>query len=446
MKKQFLFLIISILLSVMAMAQQRETFWLRGGVSTSASWTKTKFDAQAEGYNFTEVNDHPYTDGISSNTIVEWASFFNQRLVDNNHNDVLGIGHDAGGLILRYMDMNQQSTRLSAMILVGVPNQGGGMFENLLSADPPAPSPAQVMLNSLISLRTQSQNCSGCQTMERAQAWINTFSIPGLHNYYSQMKPNGPTITNMTAPSIPFAVIWGNEDDDARTLTRIMNSYHNTGTGLNGVDTEFIDCMEQEIRQRLIAAGQQFYLGTLTAIGQLAGASAKVNVLNPASAGAVIQGQINALVTALSAAFNLHKEIREMMECKLIHEALNAKWNLMLSPYEIVEETVTVEECDCAAECDDEPDPQVLAWCYQNCIIYGCTPVVSTQTFTYAVYQPHDGLLTRDEQLLEGAAVQPYEAKGCNHLQEQYWSYDPVKSAFTDLFNGGAGAAFVVPK
>jgi sirohydrochlorin ferrochelatase len=61
------------------------------------------------------------------------------------------------------------------------------------------------------------------------------------------------------------------------------------------------------------------------------------------------------------------------------------------------------------------------------------------------VYEPHDGLLRKSEQLLAGAA-KTYEAKGVNHFQEQFWEYAPIGNAFQDLFNGGAGAAFVVPK
>jgi hypothetical protein len=72
-------------------------------------------------------------------------------------------------------------------------------------------------------------------------------------------------------------------------------------------------------------------------------------------------------------------------------------------------------------------------------------PCTRTITITHYEYEPHDGLLSKSEQLLAGAA-KTYEAKKTNHFQEQFWSQQPVKDAFVDLFNGGAGAAFQVPK
>jgi hypothetical protein len=72
-------------------------------------------------------------------------------------------------------------------------------------------------------------------------------------------------------------------------------------------------------------------------------------------------------------------------------------------------------------------------------------PCTRTTTITYYQYEPHDGLLSKSEQLLEGA-VKTYEVKKVNHFQEQFWSQQPVKDAFVDLFNGNAGIAFRVPK
>jgi pimeloyl-ACP methyl ester carboxylesterase len=425
-------------------AQNRDILWLFGPSLTSAQWTNAKLRAQANSYDFNSINITPYDNNTAANNIPDWAAFFNTKLNDGNHTDVLGIGHDAGGLIIRYMDMAQENGRLSAMILDGTPNQGAGIFNALLPSNPSNQSEAQRLINKMLNLRTQAQNCNGCQMIQATQSWVNYFAGQEAKNYYQQLKPTNPVITNLEAPGIPFAVIWGNEDDDALTLTRTMNSWYNAG--LFGEDDEFVDCYRSEIEQRVQLAGQQFALGTMQSIAQYAGAAAKYKITEPQSISTVIEATLNALVTQLRTTFALSNELREIAECELVHQAMNAQWNLMLSPYNVVVQENLEIPCFSCETCETETDQQVAGYCWSLCV-YDCDPVTGTytQSFTYLTYEPHDGLLRKSEQLLAGAA-KTYEAKGVNHFQEQFWEYAPIGNAFQDLFNGGAGAAFVVPK
>ena len=425
-------------------AQNRDILWLNGPGQTSARWTRAQVSAQVKSYDFNSINIYPYDNNDMANSIPDWAAFFNTKLNDGNHTDVLGIGHDAGGLIIRYMDMAQENGRLSAMILDGTPNQGAGIFNALLPSNPSNQSEAQRLINKMLNLRTQAQNCNGCQMIQATQSWVNYFAGQEAKNYYQQLKPSNSVITNLEAPGIPFAVIWGNEDDDALTLTRTMNSWCNRG--LFGADNEYIDCYRSEIAQRVQAANQQFALGLMQSIAQYAGASAKLKITEPLAVFSIIEAQLNALVTALRTTFALNNELREIAECELVHQAMNAQWNLMLSPYVEVQENLEIP-CFSCETCETETDQQVAGYCWSLCV-YDCNPVTGTytQTYTYFTYEPHDGLLLKSEQLLAGAAKQPYEARGVNHFQEQFWEYAPIGNAFQDLFNGGAGAAFAVPK
>jgi hypothetical protein len=435
---------ILLFLSTSLNAQDRDVLWLQGVSTTSAQWLAAQGSAQSSLYDFTSVNTTPYSDNDIANNIPDWATIMNTKLNDGNHTDVLGIGHDAGGLIIRYMDMAQQNGRLSAMILDGTPNQGAGIFNKLLPTNSSTPSEVQSMISKMLNLKTLAQNCNGCQMIQATQAWTDLFAQPEIINYYQQLKPTNSVITNLEAPGIPHAVIWGNEDsDDALTLTRLMNSWYNRG--LHGEDNEYIDCYKSEIQQRLQEANQQFALGLMQSIAQYAGAAGKLDITNPLTVGSVIEAQINSLVTALRNTFALSKELREIAECELVHQAMNAQWNLMLSPYGEVQETVETSCLPCE-QCEAEEDPQAAGWCWSQCI-YGCDPVTQTypEPYTYYTYEPHDGLLRKSEQLLAGAS-KTYEAKGVNHLQEQFWEYAPIGNAFQDLFNGGAGAAFIVPK
>lgn len=434
----FFFLAANILI-----AQNRDILWLFGPSLTSSQWSRAKFSAKVNQYDFNNINITPYDNNTIAYNIPDWATFFNTKLNDGNFTDVLGIGHDAAGLIIRYMDMAQQNGRLSAMILDGTPNQGGDIFNKLLVVDQASQSDVQKMINKMLNLKTQAQSCNACQMIQATQIWVNYFAGIEAKNYYQQLKPANSVITNLETPSIPYAVIWGNENDDALTLTRMINSWYNAG--LFGEDNEYIDCYKSEIAQRIQDAKQLFALGLMQSIAQYAGAAGKLNITNPASVSSVIEAQLNSVITALRNTFALSKELREIAECELVHQAMNAQWNLMLSPYSVVQETVEVPCLPCE-ECETEPDQQVQGYCFSLCT-YGCDPITQTytETYTYYTYEPHDGLLTKSEQLLAGAA-KTYEAKGVNHLQEQFWEYAPIGNAFQDLFNGGAGAAFVVPK
>ncbi|TAK42302.1 MAG: hypothetical protein EPO28_07480 [Saprospiraceae bacterium] len=305
------------------------------------------------------------------------------------------------------------------------------------------PSEAQRMITQMLNLRTQAQSCTGCQSMEAIQGWINRFANEDVKNYYQQLKPSNSVITNLETPGIPYAVIWGNEDhEDALTLTRLVTSWENAG--VSGDDEAYIDCFNSIIEQRIQEANQQFALGLMQSIAQLAGAAGKIFTTNP-NPGEAIEKAINAAVTALRSMFNLQKEIQEVAECELVHQAMNAQWNLMLAPYETHTGYLDVPCLPCE-QCESEEDPQVAGWCWSNCM-YGCDPLTQSfqEPYTFITFQPHDGLLLKTEQLLAGAA-KTYEAKGVNHMQEQFWEYAPIGNAFQDLFNGGAGAAFIVPK
>jgi hypothetical protein len=427
--------------SVHAQQGPRKTLWLNGPSPTSNQWTRAKTSATQSGYQYVSVSEHPYDSNPIANNIPDWATFFNQKLETEGHTDVVGIGHDAGGLILRYMGMTQQDSRLSAMILDGVPNQGGRVFTKLLPISQGFPSEAQQVTQSLLDLRTQAQSCVGCRMIEATQRWFDVFALPQSMSYYDQIKPGKPTITNLAPPNIPYAVIWGNEDDaDALTLTRVIGSWHNSG--LFGEDNEYLDCYRKELEQRVKDAKDNYLVGMLRSVATYAGGAARVQA-NPINVGAILEATLNALASAIRTQKDLAKEMREMFECELIHQALNAKWNMLVSDYTTVQETITTE-VDCCADCYDEPDSQVQSYCFMQCFS-AVDPCVNTYTFTYAVFEPHDGLLTRTEQLLAGAE-KTYEAKRCNHFQEQFWQYPPIANAFNDLFMGGAGAAFVVPK
>lgn len=440
------------LIAMSAQGNARDILWITGpSPSSPSSWTKAKFQAQAANYKFNAVNIFPYEFSPLSNSVPNWAGELNTRLSNQNNSDVLGIGHDAGGLVLRYMSQLQSSANLSAMILDGTPNQGGEIFRKL-TRDPQSPSlesEAQRLVKDALAYRTLAQNCNGCQTINRTQDFVSQFALSNVSEYYrNNLMPGSPTIEGLQTPTIPYAVIWGNETEDM-PLTRLMSSWGNAG--VTGADNGFVDCLSNELIQRYVTADQKFVVSTLRVIAQLSGAISKLKATQPQSAAGVIESLLNAAANQLQATFDLLNEHREIVECELVHVALNARWNLMLGSYQVKTESVEVPNCSVFLNCEDcwnqysiDGDDQVLGYCLSVCGQEECdgTTIV---TNSYLVPEPSDVLLTKTEQLLTGAE-KTYEAVGCNHLQEPFWEYAPIRDAFTDLFNGGAGAAFVVPK
>ncbi|MBU6343353.1 MAG: hypothetical protein KGS48_17790 [Bacteroidetes bacterium] len=430
----------------------RTTLWLGGPSLTSPQWLGAISSAQST-FNFNQINTTSYYTNTIANDIPGWAQNFNSGLINSNKSDVLGIGHDAGGLILRYMASLQSENTLSALILDGVPNHGGNIFSHLLPTLPGVHSEAQLILESALNYKTQAQNCIACRTIEATQSYIEYFAIPSISDYYRQMIPGNSAITNLQTPTIPYAIIWGNENNpDGMGLTRLMSSWYNSG--LSGQDNEYLDCMGKELEERLISAKQNFAISTLQAIAGFAKATLSIkSSLTLLDAGAIVSDWLNALAIELRGLYDLKNEYREILECELVHQALNAKWTIMLSPYHLETLSYTVPSftgpcCDdCWTQYAADHDDQVFGYCLSVCST-SCDNNNGYITYTENVLvpEPNDALYTQTEQTLAGAAKPPYEAKGCNHMQESFWSYKPINDAFTDLFMGGAGAAFVVPK
>jgi len=429
----------------------RKTLWLGGGTSlTSPRWSSAIDQAKAESFKFDQVNTWQYYNDTNAKGIQDWAQQFNTQMANAGQTDVLGIGHDAGGLILRYMAQLQSNNGLNAMILDGVPNQGGAVFNHLTSKGDGAQSDAQRLLNLALSYKPESKNCTTCRNIEATQSYIDYFTLPSKKDYFDQLKPGSPVITNLQTPTIPYAVIWGNENDDALGLTRLMSSWYNSG--ILGWDYEYLDCMRRELDQRYLTENQNFAIGTLHAIAGLAGATAKFKMTKPQGAEAVIVETFEAFVAGIRNLFDIKNKYQEILRCEFVHQALNGSWAFMNFPYTKVTTSIMVPTCFGLVNCDDcwtkynaNKDDQVFGNCLSVCSTDLLCDGYTNQTLTYLVPEPNDALYTKTEQTLAGAA-KTYEAKGCNHMQESFWSYDPIKDAFTDLFFGGAGAAFVVPK
>lgn len=423
------------LFSITVYSQNRNVLWLGGIGATSSRWDKAIMAAEVEGYKLTEVNTFnyaPQTNGIAGS-----ANQMNTEMLGGNINDVLGIGHDGGGIILRQM-ANAPDTKLSAIILDGVPNHGSKVLQKMLPIN--GQNDMQLLVDRVIAFRSNANNCNACRIVEAFQKWVSDVNL--YEQKYREYLPNSPVMNSLGLPDVPCAVIWGNESEDALTLTRLLGSRSNSV--LEGNDSEYLECYKDEIRDRQAEINAAFLDGIVQSVVTAAEAVGKFMKPTGSSIAEGVGKSINSIYEGIKAVRKRDKELAELLECEMVHQGLNGYWNLIVTDgYTAVNQDI-VEEYDCCETCYGEPDAQVQGYCFSYCmqLDYPCT---RTTTITYYQYEPHDGLLSKSEQLLEGA-VKTYEVKKVNHFQEQFWSQQPVKDAFVDLFNGNAGIAFRVPK
>ena len=459
----FLFLFFGGLSSLMA--QDRNTIWLYGFPPTSGGWNSSISLARTIGWDFTVANTFGYP--LGGMPISNVGEAMNNTIAGMD--DVLGIGHDAGGIVLRSMAQNPDS-KLSAMILVGTPNQGMGVLDKLLSrvpTDPGYKSDVERMIEQLKGLKSAANDCQDCLILDAFEGWAK--EIKNNQSDFEELLPNSPTMTNLGAPTIPTAVIWGDATtSDGLSITRLLGSL--SQVGLKGDDRAYLECYQDAIQDRLNALQLQTLNAQVDALLSVASFISKTVKITGSTAtnpvGEDISGDVSANLIALvndlkNAAIKI-KEIdlalSEVFECELVHQALNANWNFMVSSqYELTSTGVAGggQFAQCCEECYDdfnEPDGDIIgAYCLSTCA--GGPPYPSLPGFCYVenpaleyyyTQVPHDGVLTRDEQLL-GGAVKTYRAKA-NHIQEIFWVTPDIASAFNDLFAGNAGPAFAVPQ
>lgn len=435
-------------------AQNRDALWLNGIGATSASWDNSKAGSIAGGYDFNNISTFSYTPHL--NNITSSASQMNTQISGNNN--VLGIGHDGGGIILRQMAKDPQS-KLSALILDGVPNQGSKTLKKMLPEN--GVNQMTAFINEINAFKSGAQSCQACQAITAFSDWIN--SVNSFEERYREYTPESPVMNNLGTPAIPYAVIWGNEDEsDGLILTRLLGSRANLV--IDGNDNGYLECFRDEINDRLKELNDQKFDAQAMAVLGIASAINKLNGVVSVNAetgavtidnGKIIEsalGTLSAIKSLITALKKIDTQLGEILECELVHQVLNLRWNLLVSgEFTAAPIELQVPDAVCCDECYPAPDPQIQGYCFSVCFNGPAVPnspgfcyQYEPQTLYYFIQTPHDGLLTRNEQLLSGAA-KTYEAKKTNHFQEQFWFNTSVRPALTDLFDGNAGTAFLVP-
>lgn len=451
---------------------QRNTIWLDGIVpTTSKGWRGTP-NAMRNFYQYDFV-DLVATNASSSQAyspilgvrdedtpLSPTAAMQMGPMLDNRDN-VLGIAHDFGGLVLRELANSDNS--LSAMILDGVPNQGSSAVKLAKSSDNPDDlSPAQLMVNNAKAIQ-KGQDCDDCDAIGIFETWINALSTNST-DVFTQMATGSPQVNylNNNPPAIPFAVLWGSVEN--LSLLSLMDSRTSNQPWSTPIENCAAKAMEEA---RADYETDLEILGLINTVSGLFGRAMSMigNILGDGgtpSPGTVLAefgdwmiAERESIIEDLRAQREADQKLARILRCELSHQLLATEWQLGLFEYGTIE--VGTEEVPLLPEASQ-------ALCIQYChgqfsgfpglSVFGdcvtdCTTNPPTQTVT--VYKPeeNDGLLLKSEQMLAGA-VFVYHLEEHNHFQETALSGQAAPGtlghALQELFDGAAGAAFAVPK
>ncbi|MEO1261609.1 MAG: hypothetical protein AAFZ15_22580 [Bacteroidota bacterium] len=435
-------------------AQERNTVWIRGVSINSNGWEEVKSEMILRGYDFNDLMNTSFDPSLG---VVAAADQVEGMI--GNEGDVLGIAHDYGGIVLR--DLQLQDPSITAMILDGVPNQGSsGILGAIQNDGPNSLSRAQKLVQA-VNLIREGDDCNNCGFIEAFESWID--EMEGAEDFLNDVQQGSPIIENLNSPanlpSVPFAILWGSVDELSLTSLMSSRAFPSDSDYFTECFTETLYRERQEAKDATVIATinntQGFFGNLLSAAASIIPAAAAdptqvTGII--ASIGSLLSDSRDRITNQIQAIKQENAELARILRCELSNQLLAAEWQLLLmsnSALEEVEVEVQIfgdDYDECITQCGVD-----MAWgdwdmdltCEEFC---ADEVEIGTEIITVFVADPNDGLLTRSEQQLDGAAAEPFHLIETNHFQETSRLKDVVNDAFVDLFEGGAGAAFIVPK
>ncbi|NBC05631.1 MAG: hypothetical protein GVY26_00380 [Bacteroidetes bacterium] len=471
MKKAVLLSNLLLVLAISLHAQNnspetRNTLWLDGLSTTSKGWDETPRDLKNiynyDLFNIISLGGLPgsvYQPGLGTfDAADELASHL------GDYENVLGIGHDFGGLVLR--GMADGTNNLSAIVLCGVPNQGSkGIEMAIQSTGVDGKSDAQWLIEGVEAI-TDGYDCEdGCNMVDLFSTWID--ELEANEAIFSEMlpgdAPGGDVINTLNQeanlPQIPHAVFWGSVEEFS--ITSFLNSIYFPNSNVDHITQCYVDNLnawKEEINDERREERWDAVFGLFNDIkGGIRDLSTE-GISNPWSAiSSFAEGTIESVRTWLNANNEHDAEMERILRCEAANQLLAINWQLELMKAESVETGTVQQGWVYDNTCEDECAETVgySNWiAFRQCIV-DCEdnqePIPNM--VTYYVTEENDGLLNANEQMLEGGAFPPYHLFNTNHFQETSLYHKPgealaplLPQAFEDLFDGSESAAFCVPK
>lgn len=470
MKKAVLLSNLLLVLAVSLHAQNdspgtRNTLWLDGLSTTSKGWDETPRDLKNiydyDLFNIISLDGLPgsvYQPGLGTfDAADELASHL------GDYENVLGIGHDFGGLVLR--DMADGTNNLSAIVLCGVPNQGSKAIEMAIQpTDTDGVTEVQDIIDGIETLTNGYECENSCDIISLFSSW--TDELKDNEDIFSEMlpgdAPGGDVIHKLNQeanlPQIPHAVFWGSVEEFS--LTSFLNSIYFPTSDDDRITQCYVDNLnawKEEIsderrRERWDAAFGLF--------NDIKGGIRDLNpegITDPFSAiSSFAEGLVGSVKEWLFANDEFDDEMERVFRCETANQLLAINWQLNLMEAGSVETEEVLVGQEYSTNCPEDCAQTVgySDWtAYRQCIL-DCRENANQSPVYQTVYitEENDGLLNKSEQLLAGEAFE-YHLFETDHFQETDLRHKPAEhldpllpQAFEDLFDGNAGTAFLVPK
>lgn len=446
MKKTTIFIAVLFLCQVLvAQPIPRDVLAVQGAPGNSYDWHPEINQMRSNGYQIRDVFSTLYFS--IQNTVP--INVLNLDLTVNNptHNytNVLGLGHDTGGLAIR--GLRQANPSVVGQILVGTPNRGSNFLRELNNNAVGELSSIENFVNTIDEWKGKVE-CPECNKTALLLQYLD--GIKG--EPYSLGAINDPNGYYALLPAVDHAttaVIWG--DAVGQTLGHFLGSrggvQYTSNVDLQGCAdrlraiAESDIALEEEIRVIELTTG--FFANFLSLLG-----TALTENVTPGqlvSAGSdYVRNQSELLIADIRARRDIAKDIQDLLICELANQRLEAEWIIKVQgrPTGLVDVVVVnpnynEELCrQNTYQCQyNSYHPDHATFC-QNQELY-CHETVQQVTF-----EKHDFVYTQTEQTIPNLPNQfRIEA---NHLQEQQWerNQDPLMR----LFSGNVHPAFHVPK
>lgn len=426
--------------------QPRDVLAVPGTYSSSYDWhPEINLMRNSDDYQIRDVFSPSLFDWNA--TIPGNVSNLNNMVNHPNHNfdNVLGLGHDVGGLALR--GLKQTNTKVTGLILVGTPNRGSNLLRDLQS--PPGEiSKFEKWVTDLDSWKGGVE-CKDCDKTKKLIEFVKAFkaekygegAINDPNGYYNSLPAPDPNST---------AIIWGNAGN--QSLATFLGS-------MGGINpSSFIDLegcakrlkqireaklKEKKLQQRIDRITGFFSLFTNFFSLKLKDSTKTLpNIIT--EVGGFITSSAELLLKDIKASTEINQEEKDILICELANQRLEAEWRLRviggtskLKKTYVNGPQYNAQLCQTYSyQCQyNQNSPAGSTYCYY-------ASIYCPQTVLTLVTEPTDLVFTKTEQTHPSVGKE-FEILA-NHFREQAYDVNGVR--IKPLFNGNSGSWFRVPK
>jgi len=321
-----------------------------------------------------------------------------------NNNNILGLGHDVGGLAIR----GCANPKITGLILINVPNNGSGLMQSFFYPNLHQKSPS-IWLDDIAGIADY-EDCGYCNKMKNIREFVESIMASEPMLKPASNVPN-EYVQSITKPNTQnTAVIWSN----AKGLT--LNDLIGRNNGLGQIDLQA--CAEDQIASSFGRLAHDFLMNAINSIAGIndISISERINRINKAD-------------------INTRKNIM----CRLSDKKLESDWRLR-----IVQDKVTFISKLSPFSCEslDEETYKLLVSYFlspenaEALFMAYCKP-----SFNFSVIEPTSLVYSKSEQTL-----------GNEYVTKEFYGthFDPIfienYPFLIDFFEGKYGDAYKLPK